>query len=307
MSKQPFFSVVIPLYNKEDYIESTIKSVLNQSFQNFEIIVVNDGSTDSSKNIVEKINDSRITVFSNKNIGLSFSRNFGIKKAKAKYIAFLDADDLWLNDFLQTIFNLIERNKNEYVFATNLEILAFKKKPIITSSKFNTDDELLMTNYFKVKKNIFGPSSLVINKCVCENVGYFNEKINYGEGEDFFIRCFSYYSLVYYKNPKALYRTGIPNQLTAPNKNSNRIIPNYELYLKNNSNKDLKKYIDFIHYKLVLLYKMEKNFELVKFYKKKISVSNLSGIQKIKYYLPIQAFYLIKSIHIWFSKRFIQA
>ena len=76
----PFFSVVLPLYNKENFIEETIKSVVNQTFLDFEIIVINDGSTDDSYNIIKKIKNPKLRVFSNSNHGLSYSRNYGIKK-----------------------------------------------------------------------------------------------------------------------------------------------------------------------------------------------------------------------------------
>ena len=78
-------------------------------------------------------------------------------------------------------------------------------------------------------------------------------------------------------------------------------------YLKFYESNDLKKFLDFVHYELVVLFKMEKNYELVKYYKQKISVSNLSCVQKIKYYLPTNLFYIIKRVYIWFSKRIIHS
>ena len=117
---RPFFSVVIPLYNKQNYIKETIKSVLNQTFQNFEIVVVNDGSKDDSIKIIESIQDYRIKLVHQENSGVSVARNMGIKEANAKYIAFLDADDLWLPEFLQTIYELIQKCEQKadtvYVF-----------------------------------------------------------------------------------------------------------------------------------------------------------------------------------------------
>ena len=87
----PVFSIIIPLYNKEKYIQNTIESALHQTFTDFEIIVVNDGSTDSSLAIVEQIEDSRIKIFSTKNGGVSKARNYGIEKAQSDLIAFLDS------------------------------------------------------------------------------------------------------------------------------------------------------------------------------------------------------------------------
>ncbi len=304
MPKQPFFSVVIPLYNKELYIKDTLNSVLDQTFTDFEVIIVNDGSTDKSLNIVKRFTDERIKIISKKNNGLSAARNTGIKEVKADYIAFLDADDLWKKDYLQTQYNLIQNHISEFIFTTNLELFTSDKTPNLISKAYNSNLEQVITNYFKLRENIFGPSSLVIKKEIVKDIGYFNESITYGEGDEYFIKCFNKYNLIYYTHSKVLYRVGIENQLTAPNKNSKRIIPNYELYLKDNTNKDLKKYIDFIHYKLVVLYKMELNYEQVKFYKRKIDPSNLSFIRKIKYYLPTKLFYYVKSFY-FFSKKLI--
>jgi glycosyltransferase involved in cell wall biosynthesis len=303
MENCPFFSIIIPLYNKEDYIENTIKSVINQSFKDFEIIIVNDGSTDESLNILKKINDSRIKIYSNANSGLAYSRNYGIKKATAQYIALLDADDLWTNDYLACIFNLITLYKNEFVFATNNHTWFKKTQPNLTLGSEKQCSATLIKDYFSFGKNIFSYSSVVFHNSVFNTIGYFDETVNHGEEEVFSIKCFLKYNLVYCSMKKVFYLKNVKNQLTAPDKNRNRILPDYEFYLNNNTNKDLKKYIDFIHFKLVVLYKMELNYTLVKFYKKKINLSNLSFNQKLKFLLPTLIFKFTKSIYLLFSKR----
>ncbi|GAA4816288.1 glycosyltransferase family A protein [Litoribaculum gwangyangense] len=298
----PFISVVIPLYNKEKYIKATIESVLNQSFTDFEIIVVNDGSTDDSLNIVKNIKDSRIHTYSNKNHGLSYSRNFGIKKARSEYIAFLDADDLWMVDFLETIQRLIDTHKTYFVFSTNVLVLKPHKTARLNPKIFDTGKTKIIDSYFNLNKNIMCPSSLVLNKSVFKDVGYFDETVNYGEEYDFYIRCFSVYNLVYYMDSKVCYRTGLPDQLTTRNKNFIRKIPDYEKYLKTIEYPYLKKFLDFVHYELVVLYKMEKNDALVNFYKEKINTKNLTWVQKIKYFLPTDLFFITKNIYLGFRK-----
>ncbi|WP_312789817.1 glycosyltransferase [Sphingobacterium sp.] len=101
------FSVVIPLYNKEKQIQKTLDSVLNQTFTDFEIVIVNDGSIDRSVEIVKSVNDPRIRLINQKNGGVSAARNRGVKEAKNKWIAFLDADDLWKKNKLETYANII--------------------------------------------------------------------------------------------------------------------------------------------------------------------------------------------------------
>ena len=100
MQSKPVFSIIMPVYNVEQYISEAIESVLNQSFKDFELLIINDGSTDNSPKIAEyfKEKDSRILIFHQKNQGLSAARNFGIKNAKGTFIYFMDSDDLIRND-----------------------------------------------------------------------------------------------------------------------------------------------------------------------------------------------------------------
>lgn len=102
----PTFSVIIPLYNKERIIELSVKSVLNQSFKDFELIIVDDGSTDNSLNVVKAINDDRIRIIEQENGGPSKARNTGAKFANGKWIVFLDADDELTDTALELFSNL---------------------------------------------------------------------------------------------------------------------------------------------------------------------------------------------------------
>lgn len=307
MLKKPFFSIVIPLFNKEDYIENTLQSVINQTFQDFEIIIVNDGSNDKSYDIVKNITNSKIQIYSNENRGLSYSRNFGIKKANADFIALLDADDLWTKDYLECISSFINQHDDKYIFATNNNTWFHKESPSLNIKNTSNCEHELIEDYFSFGKNIFSYSSIVFHKSVFDTIGYFNEHVNHGEEEEFSIKCFLKYDLIYTKRKKVFYLKNVKNQLSEPNKKKMRVLPNYDNYLINNKNKNLKKYIDFVHFKLVVLYKMERNYELVFFYKEKIDKNNLSIIKKIKYHLPTSIFYYLKSFSIWFSNRFIHS
>lgn len=303
----PFFSVIIPLYNKEAYIHATITSVLNQTLGNFEICIINDGSTDNSLNIVKAFSEPRIVIIDQKNSGLSSARNKGIEISKCNYIAFLDADDLWCTNYLQTISDLIAAYDDCKVYATKSKSWFKKHDPNLLCNDVQANYFQLICNYFKIRENTFSYSSIVFHKSVFENIGCFNENVNYGEEEDFTIRCFLKYRLAYCNQSLVFYLVGIDNQLTLPNKKFKRVIPNYDVHLKNTSITHLRRYIDFIHYKLVVLYKMEKNHQLVSFYKKKISLKNLSLTQQIKLNLPTNLFYISKSVYVWFSKRFIHS
>lgn len=105
-------SIIIPIYNGEKYINECLQSVCNQNYKNIEIIIVNDGSIDSSLTICRdwQKKDSRIIIFNNENHGVSYSRNFGIEKSTGEYLAFIDADDIISFDYILTLVEMIEKN-----------------------------------------------------------------------------------------------------------------------------------------------------------------------------------------------------
>ena len=107
MTMTTYFSIIIPLYNKYDFIEKAVFSVLNQSYPHFELIVIDDGSYDGSIKVVENIKDTRIKLFKQSNGGVSSARNKGIEIAKYDLIAFLDADDWWGDNYLESMLKLI--------------------------------------------------------------------------------------------------------------------------------------------------------------------------------------------------------
>lgn len=116
----PYFSVVIPLYNKRETIGNTLRSVMAQTFGNFEVVIVDDGSTDGSVDVIcECFNDSRIRIITQKNGGVSAARNHGIEKAHGEWIAFLDGDDEWMSTYLEEMAKAIEANNDAQVVMTS--------------------------------------------------------------------------------------------------------------------------------------------------------------------------------------------
>ena len=99
-------SVIIPLYNKEHFVAKTIESVLAQTYKDYELIIVNDGSTDHSADVVSTFSDARIRYEEQANGGVSSARNHGLRMAKGEFVAFLDADDTWYPDFLEQMMRL---------------------------------------------------------------------------------------------------------------------------------------------------------------------------------------------------------
>lgn len=118
LAAAPKFSVVIPLYNKEGFIRRTVGSVLDQSFRDFELLVVNDGSTDSSLTRLQEVDDPRLRIVNQDNAGVGAARNRGLAESRGSWIALLDADDYWFPDHLEELSNLIEAVPDAGMVAT---------------------------------------------------------------------------------------------------------------------------------------------------------------------------------------------
>jgi teichuronic acid biosynthesis glycosyltransferase TuaG len=135
-------SVIIPCYNAERFIQTTILSVQNQSYQNFEIIVVNDGSTDNSLNIIKNLNDQRIHIIDKENSGVSDSRNIGFQKSKGDFILFLDADDVISDNYFSSALEVFESN-NKIDFCTYyIEHIDENNKKINVENKRGTFENI---------------------------------------------------------------------------------------------------------------------------------------------------------------------
>ena len=179
-------SVVIPLYNKRDTILRAMHSISNQTVLPDEIIVVNDGSTDGSEQVVAQLGHSLIKLVNQSNQGVSAARNRGIAEAKYEWIAFLDADDEWLPGFLVTIKELSNKYSDCSVLATSyyLHDLQGERMPItLRRLPFNHDDGILQ-NYFEVAAHSHPPiwsGAVVIKKDLLRKVGGFPLNIHSGE------------------------------------------------------------------------------------------------------------------------------
>ena len=171
----PLISVVIPAYNAEQFLDETLESVLSQTYENWECIIVNDGSTDNTESIAKKWceKDARFRYFYKENSGASDTRNLGIKKARGEYIAFLDADDILTSDNLEVRINvLIEQNVD--LVATKLQHFTDKLPKV---SKNNARQDVLyyakegLTQLMAFNK--VTPSTVLCKKSVMDEVGGF--------------------------------------------------------------------------------------------------------------------------------------
>ncbi|MCK9209159.1 MAG: glycosyltransferase [Salinivirgaceae bacterium] len=181
-----FFSVVIPLYNKEKSIKKTIESVLNQSFKDLEVIIVNDASTDNSLKVVESIKDDRIRVITKENGGVSDARNRGILEAKGDYIAFLDADDFWDTKYLLIMNKLINDFNDAFIFSCQFGYL--NNNDISLANSIHKKRGYIDNYFFEANKApLIHTSSVIIKKSCFEIIGLFNTQ--YKRGEDVEMWC----------------------------------------------------------------------------------------------------------------------
>jgi len=285
--KNPFFSVIIPLYNKEKYIKNTIESVLNQGFTDFEILVINDGSTDNSLKQVEMFSDSRIKIFNQENQGVSVARNLGIEQSKGKYICFLDADDYWYPYFLSQMYKYIELLPEQKVFTSAFE-LEFKNKiiPYVYSIRKTADYQIV--DYFEVsykKHPVIGTSTSVFHKSVFEKTGVFDVRFRSGQDSDLWIRVGLNFPVVFIWKIAARYV--YDPQGTSKNRKKISQKADFSKYISlEKNNPKLKRFLDRTRFNFAIENKLHGNkAEFRKFYNQ-IDLRKLSLRRKILLHLP---------------------
>lgn len=195
------FSVVIPLYNKEHYIEKTIHSVLNQSCQDFEVLVVDDGSKDNSLALAKKYASDRVRVISQKNQGVSVARNTGILNARGEFICFLDADDEWRPDYLSTIDDLTVRYPESAIFVTAYAVVMGNGK-VNLSTRLEPETGCLPSYWLTLAKgyDFVWTSATTMRRETLINAGLFKPGEKIGQDLDMWARVARINPRVAYSN-----------------------------------------------------------------------------------------------------------
>lgn len=217
------FSIIIPLYNKEKFLFETLSSVELQTYKDFEVIIVDDSSTDNSFNIAKTFEkDKRFKVYTKLNGGVSDARNFGIEKAVGQYICFLDADDIWDSSYLREVYRLIKKYPDYDVFC--LGYLSFNNVIEDTYAKFNlrkyikTDDAVIDFFRYSVlrKGSIALTSAVVISRSLIESKQLkFKTGCSMGEDVDFWVRACASKDIVYCNKTLMFYRCSCEDSLTS--------------------------------------------------------------------------------------------
>jgi len=277
----PKFSVVIAVYNKEAFIANTLQSVFDQTEQDFELLILNDGSTDNSEQAIAPFRkDPRVHYFSEPNQGAGAARNYLIKKATASLIALLDADDLWHSHHLETHSILQTAYPKESVFATNSEL---KHGDIITKRHFSIPTEgreHLITNFFEasLQDSIINSSTAVIKNEVFKKVGLYNPTITSGQDTDLFIRIGLAYSIAFHTSTTA---TILRNNSSLSNRSNVAQKAKFTEYeMEEQTNASLKKFLDLNRYSLCIEARLSKHEDVYRHHFQKIDLANLNKKQR---------------------------
>lgn len=299
-------SIIIPVYNAEKYLYKCIHSVINQTYKDIEIIIINDGSTDSSLLICRKFekNDSRIRIINKKNEGVSKARNIGIDYAKGKYIAFIDADDYIEKNMIENMFNRITKENADMILCnyTNVnneekKLIKYNLKQVVTGCE-NINNNIIIPlierdkNEKKHKIEGFrSPWGKLFNKDIIDKFKLrFNEKMSIGEDFIFNLQFMSHsHALTFDEASYYYYVTNSNSALMKYKKNCwekyyRPIIINLNQFLKDNmlyNQAELRVFKLIIKYFFICLYNEKKSDKFYDIYNKYKTIKKMCNDELI--------------------------
>lgn len=227
-------SVIIPLYNKEKSVRATLESVCAQSYTDWECIVVDDGSTDKSREVVEQFPMSNIQcpirLFTKTNGGVCSARNAGIMAAKGEYVALLDGDDIWDKEYLAEQVKMIQDFPKAAMWGINFAEM--REGKIVRRVPTGLPDGYrgYVEHYFEMPKRVsdlFCSSSVVIRKDVFDKVGMFDERIKYAEDSDMWFRIIATQKVAFYDQYMVFYQWDAENRAMTKRRDLRSFLPYY--------------------------------------------------------------------------------
>lgn len=212
MSSQPFFSVIIPTYNRRDFLEKAVRSVLSQTCGDFELIIVDDGSCDGTKDLIGSFHDNRLKYVFQSNRGVSSARNRGLEIALGRFVAFLDSDDRWRGEKLERSLRHIELFPEISVFHT--DEIWYRKGRLLGQKKKHAKPSGCV-----YKKALalccISISTAVVKKNVFQETGHFDESLEACEDYDLWLRITSLYKIRLIPEELTIKDGGRPDQLSS--------------------------------------------------------------------------------------------
>jgi len=201
----PAISVVMPVYDGEKYLQQAIDSILHQTFDDFEFIIVDDASTDGTANILGNYDDKRIIKLRNsKNVGVASSLNYGIKLAKGEFVARMDADDISLPKRLETQYEYLRANKNVAVLGSACELIYANGKR--TSSKWIPVVDIYLLKWKLLFKNNVIHPTVMFRRDLIESLGSYSSEFSHNEDYFLWVRVSSKFNIVNLKDILLYYR-----------------------------------------------------------------------------------------------------
>jgi len=199
----PKVSVVMSVYNSEQYLRKAVESIITQTFNDWEFIIVNDGSTDNTCKILEEFTDTRIRVLNQINTGLPKALNNGILNSRGEFIARMDADDIALPTRLETQVKFLEQHPDIGIVGSGVYVISSSGK-IKGILNYPLNDKEIRKNL--IKRNCFIHPSVMIRKKVFEEVGYYNPLFTNSEDYELWFRIAEHYKLANIEEPLLMYR-----------------------------------------------------------------------------------------------------
>lgn len=271
IKENPLVSVIVTTYNRKQYLGECLHSILNQTFTDFELIVVDNYSNYDFYSFIESFNDKRIRAYQNKNYGIiAVNRNYGIRKSRGKYIAFCDDDDLWKEEKLEKQIKIIE---NRDVIAIGSNVIYFGDINLFTNKNINTINYIETYNFFDIlKKSKSAPLSSLLVK---NQMTFFDEdrKLINVEDWDYQLKLTINGSKIgIISEPLVLYRIKIiPESFVEKSNNILNVINKYKIYYSS------KEYLEKIS-----IYYLSIGVRYYKIYKPKLARNYLFKAIKIK-------------------------
>ncbi len=205
----PFFSVVIPVFSRYELLKRALSSVLNQTFKDYQCLIIDDGSPTSVKDLLPK--DKRFQYIYQSRGGVSKARNHGIRLSKGKWIALLDSDDAWLEKKLEKQYHFIKENPQYHISQTQ-DFWIRNNKQVVIPKKYQKTAGFLFD--LSVKYCVITPSSVVLSKALIDQIGLFDEKLPSCEDYDYWLRVTNKYFVGLIEEPLIKRYQGHLNQLS---------------------------------------------------------------------------------------------
>lgn len=204
MSKEVKVSVIIPTYNSAHFIIEAVESVLNQTFTDFEILVIDDGSTDATKEVLIEKYGNLVRYFYKENGGVSKARNFGIENAQGKYVAFLDSDDAWIPEKLEKQVSALEKNAENKACYSSFFLCDENLIPVGVNESNRKSDAL--TDLLLIGNVVATPSTVIAEKELFQQVGGFDHELSQCADWEMWIRLATKTEFIYIDKPLLKYR-----------------------------------------------------------------------------------------------------